>query len=246
MTVEIPTQGPAFAWPEGEQCPNCPCCFAELCQRGAARVRECVSCVRPQYRADVYGCPCSSPLKRGTAAWRAERLRATVRATECPLPASVEVVLRALAQGEKVEDRQALGLLRVGGFAQDTDAGEWSICELGQVYLDARSAPRFRACVEVVAVDRAARLAQVIVGAWSPVLPVPVLLEHLVDSTGLAADELAGVWLDADANCHATTPDDLVLTHIQVAEPLLGGFMGPEQTLSLRALQLAPAGGERA
>jgi hypothetical protein len=246
MTVEIPTQGPAFEWPESEQCPNCPCCFTELCQRGAARVRECVSCVRPEYRANVYGCPCSSPLKRGTAAWRAERLRATVRATEYPLPASVEVVLRALAQGEVAADHQALGLLRVGGFAQDTDAGAWSISELGQVYLDARSTPRFTACVEVVAVDRAARLAQVVVGAWDPSRTVPVLLDHLVESTGLAADELAGVWLDADANCHATDPDDLVLTRIRVAEPLPDGFMDPEHTLALRTVAIAPAGGEQA
>ncbi|MFD5571963.1 hypothetical protein [Streptomyces cadmiisoli] len=245
MTVEHPTYLPAFEWPETENCPNCPCCFAELCQRGAARVRECVSCLRPEYRHAVYGCPCSSPLTRGTAAWRAERLRATVRATEYPLPACVEVVLRALAQGEVVGDRQALALLRVGGFAQDTDAGEWSISELGEVYLNARSDLRFPACVEVVAVDKAARLAQVIVGAWNGTRPVPVLLDHLIRSTGLAADALPGLWLDADANC-PTDPDDMVLTKVRVAEPAPAGFMDPEQTLALRAVATVPAGGEQA
>lgn len=248
MTVEIPTQGPAFEWPESEQCPNCPCCFAELCQRGAARVRECVGCVRPEYRANVYGCPCSSPLRRGTAAWRAERIRATVRATECPLPACVEVVLRALARGEEVEDRQALGLLRVGGFAQDTDAGEWSVTELGQVYLDARSSLRGPASVEVVLVDRRARLAYVVVGAWHADRLVPVLLDHLTESTGLAVDELPGLWLDAEANCLAAEADDLVLTKVRVAPPLPAGFMStdPEATVALRAVEITPAGGEQA
>ncbi|MFJ1528202.1 hypothetical protein ACIOFV_07200 [Streptomyces mirabilis] len=248
MTVELPTPGPAFEWPEEENCPNCPCCFRELCQRGAARTGQCVSCVRPEYRMGVYGCPCSSPLLRGTAAWRAERIRATVRATECPLPPCVEVVLRALAQGEVAGDRQALGLLRVGGFAQDTDAGEWSITELGQVYLDARHDLRFPAVVEVVAVDKAARLAHVVVGAWDSSRPVPVLLSHLTDSTGLDAEELPGVWLDAEANCHATDPDDLVLTKVRVSEPVPAGFMGadPEETVTLRAVDVALAGGEQA
>jgi hypothetical protein len=194
----------------------------------------------------VYGCPCSSPLLRGTAAWRAERLRATVRATECPLPASVEVVLRALARGEVVEDRQALGLLRVGGFAQDTDAGEWSVTELGQVYLDARSALRGPASVEVVLVDRRARMAYVVVGAWHADRLVPVLLDHLVESTSLAAEELPGVWLDAHANCHASDPDDLVLTKVQVAPPVPAGFMDLEQTVALRAADIALVGGEQA
>ncbi|WP_411092228.1 hypothetical protein [Streptomyces sp. 049-1] len=248
MTVEIPTQGPAFEWPETEQCPNCPCCFAELCQRGAARVRECVSCVRPQYRHNVYGCPCSSPLKRGTAAWRAERIRATVRATECPLPPSVEVVLRGLAHGEVTGDRQALGLLRVGGFAQDTDAGDWSVTELGQVYLAARSDLRGPACAEVALVDRRARLAYVVVGAWHADRLVPVLLDHLTESTGLAADELPGLWLDADANCLAAEADDLVLTRVRVAPPVPAGFMStdPEETVALRAADVTLAGGEQA
>lgn len=246
MTMELPTPGPAFEWPESEQCPACPCCFAELCRLGAARVRECVGCVRPEYRHAVYGCPCSSPLKRGTAAWRSERIRATVRATECPLPPYVEVVLRALAQGEVAEDRQALALLCVGGFAQDTDAGEWSVTELGRVYLAARSDLRGPACVEVVAVDRAARLARVIVGAWHPARLVPVLLDHLTQSTGLAADALPGVWLDADANCQATDPDDLVLTRVRVAPPVTAGGVDLEQTMALRVVEAALAGGEQA
>ncbi|WP_280866489.1 hypothetical protein [Streptomyces sp. SAI-127] len=238
--------GPAFEWPEEENCPNCSCCFRELCQRGAARTGECVSCVRPEYRMGVFGCPCSSPLLRGTAAWRAERIRATVRATECPLPPCVEVILRALAQGEVAEDRQALGLLRVGGFAQDTDDGEWSICELGQVYLDARHDPRLPACVEVLSVDKTARLAQVTVGAWDPARPVPVLLSHLTDATGLPAEELPGVWLEADVNCHAQEPDDLVLTKVRLAEPLAQGAMDPEQTVTLQASDVALVGGEQA
>ncbi|MGW3971119.1 hypothetical protein ACWEFD_17705 [Streptomyces ardesiacus] len=203
-----------------------------------------MSCVRPEYRANVYGCPCSSPLTRGTAAWRAERIRATVRATECPLPACVEVVLRDLAEGTVSDDRQALGLLAVGGFAKDNDAGVWGLTELGQVYLAARSDLRFPACVEVVAVDRPGRMALVVVGAWSSSRPVPVLLDHLTASTGLTAQELPGVWLDADANCHVTDPDDLVLTRIRVAPPVPAGFMDPEETVALRAVALA--GGEQA
>ena len=236
--------GAAFEWPESEQCPNCPCCFTELCQRGAARTKQCHGCVRPEYRTAVYGCPCSSPLKRGTAAWRAERIRATVRATECPMPPSVEVVLRALAQGESdvTAYRQVLALLRVGGFVAELAEEVFVVTELGRVYLDARSDLRHPVCVEVVAVDKTARLAQVSVGAWHSTRPVPVLLDHVKEATGLAAEDLPGVWLDADANCNAVEPDDLVLTRIRVAEPVPAGFMDGEQTMSLRTI--APAGGE--
>ncbi|SOE31695.1 hypothetical protein [Streptomyces sp. OK228] len=237
--------GPAFEWPETEQCPNCPCCFAELCQRGAARVKECKGCVRPEYRARVWGCPCSSRLTRGTAAWRAERIRATVRATECPLPPCVEVVLRALAQGEVSSDRQALALLRVGGFVAEPADEVFTITEVGEVYLNARSDLRLPACLEVLAVDKTARLAQVVVGAWDSTRPVPVLLDQLTEATGLAAEELPGVWLDAEANCHAQEPDDLVLTKVRVSQPLPVGFMdGDEETVALRAV--ASGGGEQA
>ncbi|MER7835277.1 hypothetical protein ABTY98_05040 [Streptomyces sp. NPDC096040] len=248
MSLQLPDVRAPFQWPAEESCPNCPCCFRELCERGAARTKQCHGCVRPEYRASVWGCPCSSPTRRGTAAWRAERHRATVRATECPLPPSVEVVLRDLAENRVSSDRQALALLRVGGFVAEPADELFVITELGRVYLAARHDLRFPACVEVVAVDKPARLAQVIVGAWDSTRPVPVLLDHLTEATGLAADDLAGVWLDAHANCHAQEPDDLVLTRIRVAEPMPAGFMStdPEQTLALRAADVALAGGEQA
>jgi hypothetical protein len=156
----------------------------------------------------------------------------------------VEVVLRALAQGEVSGDRQALALLRVGGFVAEPTDEVFTITELGEMYLNARSDLRFPACLEVLAVDKTARLAQVVVGAWDTTRPVPVLLDQLTDATGLAAEELPGVWLDAEANCHAQEPDDVVLTRIRVAGPLPAGFMDGESGTAVRAL--APAGGEQA
>ncbi|MEV0016605.1 hypothetical protein [Streptomyces tendae] len=238
-TMELPMPGPAFEWPEEENCPNCPCCFRELCQRGAARTKQCHGCVRPTYRARVWGCPCSSPTTRGTAAWRAERFRATVRATECPLPPSVEVVLRAVAQGQVAGDLQALALLRVGGFVAEPADEVFTVTELGRVYLDARSDQRFPVCVEVLAVDRPARLAHVMVGAWNSSRPVPVALDQVTGPTGLSVEQLPGMWLDAYANCLVTDPDDLVLTRLRVAQPVPDGWRDSEQTMPLRALALA-------
>jgi hypothetical protein len=159
----------------------------------------------------------------------------------------VEVVLRALARGEVVNDYQTLALLRVAGFAVEMADELFTVTELGQVYLHARSDVRFPASAEVVVVDRAARLAHVIVGAWDGSRTVPVLLDHLTRATGLEAQELLGVWLDVDANCHATDPDDLVLTRIRVAEPLPAWFMAPgPEALAQRAADVATVGGEQA
>ncbi|MDI9836213.1 hypothetical protein [Streptomyces sp. KAU_LT] len=200
--------------------------------------------MRPEYRAKVWGCPCSSPMRRGTAAWRAERLRVTVRATECPLPPSLEVVLRHLAEGRVSPDLQALALLRIGGFVAEPADELFVVTELGRVYLDARRGPRFPVGVEVLSVDRAARLARVVVGAWDSSWPVLVLVDHLTGPTGLTVEELPGVWLDAEANVDATDADDLVLTKVRLAQPFQ--VADPEETVALRAVDVALVGGEQA
>ncbi|MEZ7004980.1 hypothetical protein [Streptomyces sp. AD55] len=161
-----------------------------------------------------------------------------MRATECPLPPSVEVVLRALAQGEGAEplDLQALAMLRLGGFAAEPADELHVITDLGLAYLTARSDQRFPTCVEVLGVDKARRFAQVAIGAWHSGRPVLVLLEYLMRVTGLTAEELPGVWLDADVNALAEDPDDLVLTQVRVPPPV-------DETVCLRVI--TPVGGVR-
>lgn len=76
---------------------------------------------------------------------------------------------------------------------------------------------RFATPLEVLSVDTGAGTASVIVVGWSITTPVPVPLPLLVEATGIAAEELAGTWLEAEANCYEPTPERLVLSDITIA-----------------------------
>ncbi|MET7722956.1 hypothetical protein [Streptomyces mirabilis] len=242
MTLE--PFGVDYEHPAEADCLNCPCCTARLCERGAQSAHQCHGLTPEEFRATVYNCPCSSPLTRGTHAWRLDRIRATLYATEHPLSPGVEVVLRALAQGETADDLQALARLRVAGFVAEPADEVFTVTELGQFYLDMRSAPRFPTPLEVLSVDTKARTAQCVVVGFHISEPVTLLLDQLQAETKLSAEELPGTWLEAEANCHAADAMDLVLTRITVAPPLPAGFMDPEQTPELRAGD--QVGGEQA
>lgn len=214
-----PDHEPDQVPPASTDCPKCGCCTAALCERGRLSVERCVGLTPPEYQHTVYDCPCSSPLTRGTHAWRAERVRVTWVATEAPLPPINEVLLRSLAVGAEVDEvasRTLLAQLRVSGFAAETDAGH-VITELGHLYLATRGVPRHVTPVEVVTIDTKDRTASVVVVGWDVERPVTVLLDQLTTDTGLSAAELPGMVLDAWANCGAASADDVVLTQIEVS-----------------------------
>ncbi|MDN3056915.1 hypothetical protein PH213_20640 [Streptomyces sp. SRF1] len=242
MTIIEPF-GPQYARPAAQDCPDCPCCTAQLCERGRTSVTRCCGLTDPERRDIVYACPCSAATTRGTHAWRAERIRVTRYATEHPLPPEVGVMLRALADGEPADDAQALARLRVAGFAAETDWGH-VVTELGYLYLATRYDHRYTTPVEVLSVDTQARSAAVIVVGWRFQTPVTVLLDQLIAHTGLCAEELPGTWLEAEANCLAEHADDVVLTRIRIAPPLPDHWAEETATLvpaPLGTVPLAPA-----
>jgi hypothetical protein len=208
--------GVDYVRPQSPDCPNCSCCTAPLCERGRTSTHECHGLTPEEYRATVYGCPCSSRLTRGTHAWRLDRIRATRYATEYPLAPAAEVALRALVHGEVVDDMPMLARLRIAGFVAEPAEGTFTVTELGTYYLNTRSDPRFPTSVEVLSVDVKTRSAQCLVLSWSATEPVTVLLDQLLVDTERTADELPGMALEAHANHLAATADDVVLTRITV------------------------------
>ncbi|WP_405759536.1 hypothetical protein OG234_13590 [Streptomyces sp. NBC_01420] len=213
-TLQIP------AWTAGnEDCPDCDCCTAALCARGRVRVHCCAGSAPAECKTTVYGCPCSSRLTRGTHAWRAERHRATVQATQDPLPPAAEAVLNRVATRDLTNDLDLgmLAVLRVAGFVAELADELFVLTELGAYYLTVRAGTRYPVSVEVLSVDRPTRTAQVLVGAWHADRPVTVLLDQLLVDAEMPAEQLPGLWLDAEANPDVADPDDLVLTRVRVA-----------------------------
>ncbi|MFC8723670.1 hypothetical protein [Streptomyces bacillaris] len=220
MSVE--TFEPERVRPAQPDCPDCLCCTANLCAKGRTTILECFGLTSEDTRGTVRGCPCSSEETRGTAAWRAGRLRVAMHATgDRPLIGIEEKALRATAAGadvtEYAEHITALSLRRYVAF-EDNRPG---ITELGAAYLAARDEPRALTPVQVETVDPAARTARVIVVGWSLDQGVTVLLDQLTAATGLVPTELPGRVLEARANCRAGVADDVVLTDIRVMPPVV-------------------------
>jgi hypothetical protein len=226
MTVE--TFGPQYVRPAQKDCPDCGCCTEDLCERGRNSVRRCTGLTHADFRDTVSGCPCSAEATTHTAAWRAAQVRVTRQATELPVTADAEALLRALAQdGPVVQDRAGLlPSLQVRGLMRFVDSRP-QITGLGRTYLAARDDVRSVTAVRVVCVDQMARTAEVEVAAWNSDEPVTVLLDQIVTDTGVPADQMVGRWLAADANCHASTVDDLVLTSFRVPVPLPLSWLDP-------------------
>ncbi|MFJ3249167.1 hypothetical protein [Streptomyces sp. NPDC086782] len=208
--------GPQYISPPQADCPNCPCCTAQLCERGRASLLECRGHVDDSRRAVVERCPCSAESTRGTLAWRAARIRAVTAATEKLLPADTEALLRSLVGGEPVTDPAGLlPQLTVRRYVT-FEGNRPVVTELGRAYLGARVEPRTATPVLVQDVDQKARTARVVVVGYSTETPVTVPMDQLANGhTGLTVDQLPGKVLHAEANTQAGDPDDIVLTRVR-------------------------------
>lgn len=213
--------GPMYLRPTQAPCPNCPCCSARLCEKGAASAMQCYGHVSdPASVPAVSACPCSADTTRGTHAWRLSQIRVVKHATEHPLPKAAENVLRALASGESFEDpTEELCGLRSRGYA-DGDEDAWRITLLGRRYLLALDEPRYTSAVYVNSVDDKTRTAKVVVIGWHMHKEVTVLADQLGNAVDLPLTKLPGLYLDAKVNLGVTDPDDLVLTRIQMPEQI--------------------------
>ncbi|MGW4731757.1 hypothetical protein ACWEQC_21785 [Streptomyces shenzhenensis] len=219
--------GPLYQRPPSAPCPNCPCCTANLCEKGRNSVMQC----HGQRLADsrmvalVASCPCSADTTRGTHAWRVAQTRAVKHATEQPLPKAAEWVLRALAGGESFEDpTEELHGLRARRYA-DGDENAWRITQLGRRYLLALEEPRYTSAVHVNSVDVKTRAAKVVVLGWHMEREVTVLADFLAQAVNVELPDLPGRYLDAKANLGAADPDDLVLTRIQMPAPITDDYV---------------------
>ncbi|TFV33141.1 hypothetical protein E4K10_30120 [Streptomyces sp. T1317-0309] len=250
--------GPEYLRPAQKDCPDCPCCTAELCERGRASVLECTGHSNQESKGTVRNCPCSAEATKGTLAWRAAKIRAVTAGTERPLAEEVEEVLRQIAAGGPIVDPK--GLLqqltdrRYVTFEQIRPV----LTDFGRTYLDARTGTRTGTPVVVHDVDRKARTVRVVVVGYSPDRQVTVPLDHLANSrTGLKPDELPGKVLHAKANCQAEDLDDVVLTQVQPPaqpQPLpparrrnivaLPRHAGDALTVALPVLETPPDGDE--
>lgn len=218
--------GPLYERPAQAPCPNCPCCSAVLCEKGAKSVMQCHGHVSdPALVTAVSACPCSAETTRGTHAWRQAQIRVVKHATQQPLPKAAEYVLRALAHSEAFEDpTDELRGLRARRYV-DGEEPMWRITLLGRRYLAALEEPRYTSAVHVNSVDRKTRTAQVVVIGWHMEREVTVLADHLANAAGLQLGELPGRYLDAKVNLGAADPDDLVLTRIQVPAPITEDYV---------------------
>lgn len=231
--------GPEYVRPAQAACPNCPCCSARLCEKGAKSVMQCHGHVAdPALVATVESCPCSAETTRGTHAWRLAQIRVVKHATQHPLPKTAEHVLRALAGHEAFEDpTDELRGLRARRYADGEPAdGLWRITLLGRRYLKALHEPRYTSAVHVNSINRETRTAQVLVLGWHMEREVTVLADQLAHAADMELDELPGRYLEAKVNLGVTDPDDLVLTRIQVPAPLT------EDYVAVRPLWVAKGG----
>ncbi|WP_327384997.1 hypothetical protein [Streptomyces sp. NBC_01207] len=234
--------GPEYVRPKPAACPDCQCCTAALCERGRSSVMECLG-LTADHRDVVRGCPCSGELTAGTASWRIGRLRAARRATEQPFPRDVEAVLRAAAAHFPVDPEapETIGLVGLHFLAPGTDDGALVLTEFGRVYLMTLDHPRYLSPLRVVAVDEDARTAQVLVEAWSTVTAVTVPADQLLSALGGGAvSSLPGVRLMCSTNTWADTPDDVVVTAVQVP-PVVEPSPVPPPPPSAAAVAVPPS-----
>jgi hypothetical protein len=209
--------GPVYVQPANPACPDCDCCTAVLCALGRASVRECSGHVDgAELIARVTNCPCSAESTRGTLAWRAGMVRAVTFATEKPLRAELEQLLRDVADGRVPGFAELLPKLTARRYVRWAFGMTPKLTDFGRAYLDARQGPRVESLVAVQSVDEAARTAQALIPAYSPDQPVTVPMDILANSrTQVGPSGLPGVTLYAEVNPGARTADDVVLTKVR-------------------------------
>ncbi|MFB7496023.1 hypothetical protein ACFC09_15250 [Streptomyces sp. NPDC056161] len=141
---------------------------------------------------------------------------ATLQASELPLPAPMEDIVRALADGQSsVQDPHGFLLaLRLRQFVQ-TRGGLLAVTDLGRAYLAARDGSRVPARARVTTVDTESNTVCVLMGVYQPDQAVTVLLDQLVHATGAEVYELQGMELEVIANVDAERPEEVVLTDIR-------------------------------
>jgi hypothetical protein len=152
---------------------------------------------------------------------------ATIAARELPLPAPLEDTLRALAAGaETGQDPYGfLVALRLREFVQ-TRSGLLAVTSLGHAYLAARDGRRVPVQARVRTVNEDENTAHVSLDVCRPDSAVTVLLDQLVNVTGVEAYELLDLQLDVIANVDAERAEDIVLTGLRArhAPPLPGAW----------------------
>lgn len=211
--------GPEWVRPQASVCGTCSCCTADLCELGRASASSCAGCVADEDRAAVAGCPCSSETAHGSLAWRAVRIRAVTAATERPLPAPLEALVRAVAAGQVVSDLEGLRKVQARRYVDEGPEG-LRVTEFGRLYLAARGEARQATPIIVHDVNRRARTARVVVVGRTADRLVTVPMDILANRhTQLRPEQLPGATLHAHANTTAVHDDDVVLT--QVRNPLL-------------------------
>ncbi|WP_449060836.1 hypothetical protein [Planomonospora algeriensis] len=105
------------------------------------------------------------------------------------------------------------------------DALSFTIDELSGMVVRERRA--FTTPIEVLEVhaQNEAPKAKVIVVGWRIETSVWMPLQPILDATGLAADQLAGRWLEADVNCYARDASELFFRDIVLAPALPEGWL---------------------
>ncbi|MBK3625461.1 hypothetical protein JHN59_11505 [Streptomyces sp. MBT49] len=222
------TFGPEYVKPQPQECPDCACCFATLCERGQLSTMRCAGLTDASTMGLVSGCPCSAETTAGTHAWRAARIRITRHATQRPLHPAAALLLRFLEtpeNGPADDPEDMLGILKAYGYAGATEDGRPAITEFGRRYLQAAAEPRCTTLAQVVSVDVKARTVVVLVVGWSQERTVTVLLDQLAAETGITAEALPGQVLRVEANCRAATAEEVVLTKVSIASALPEGWM---------------------
>ncbi|MET9819627.1 hypothetical protein [Streptomyces sp. NPDC006355] len=135
---------------------------------------------------------------------------------ELPLPEPMEAVLRSLAGGESAvhDPHDFLLALRLRQFVQ-TRGELLAVTDLGRAYLAARDGRRVTVPAHVLDVNPEENTALLRINVCRPDQRVTVLLEQLVNVTGVEAEELPGLELDVIANVDAERQEEIVLTGIR-------------------------------
>jgi len=209
--------GPEYVRPKNQDCPDCECCTAALCEKGRASISECAGHVDDEDLIEqVTDCPCSAEATPGTLSWRAGMIRATTFATERPLRADLETLLMRISVGTPHGDLAVLlPKLTVRRYVSWRPGTEPEVTDFGWAYIRARWGRRTTSDVSVVSVDFARSTAQVVVTEFSDEKLVTVPMEQALNSrTGLTIGDFTG-RLCAEANVDVLDADKVVLTKVR-------------------------------
>ncbi len=83
------------------------------------------------------------------------------------------------------------------------------------------------AVVEVIGVHPTEEIptVEVLIPAWRPSAAAQLPASLIIQDTGVALNDLDGIWLDAEVNCHAERERDLFFRNFSVSPELPAGWM---------------------